>query len=77
MLPGKTIQLGVINVGSETIETAAQVAGRLRAALEIVPAQRLIAAPDCGCAALPREVTRAKLNAMVAGTALVRAELKQ
>jgi len=75
MLPGKTIQLGVINVGSEEVETPAQVAGRLRAALEIVPAQRLIAAPDCGCAALPREVARAKLNAMVAGTALVRAGL--
>lgn len=77
MLPGKTIQLGVINVGSEEIETSARVAGRLRAALEIVPFWRLIAAPDCGCAALPREVARAKLNAMVAGTALVRAGLEK
>ena len=75
MLPGKTIQLGVINVGSEEVEDPAKVAGRLRAALEIVPAQRLIAAPDCGCAALPREVARAKLQAMVAGAARVRAEL--
>lgn len=75
MLSGKTIQLGVINVGSEQIEAPATVADRLRAALEIVPAHRLIAAPDCGCAALPREVARAKLKALVAGTALVRAEL--
>jgi 5-methyltetrahydropteroyltriglutamate--homocysteine methyltransferase len=75
MLPGKTIQLGVVNVGSEVVETPAVVAGRLSAALEIVPAERLIAAPDCGCAALPREVARAKLDAMVAGAKLVRAKL--
>jgi 5-methyltetrahydropteroyltriglutamate--homocysteine methyltransferase len=76
MLPGKTIQLGVVNVGSEEVETPATVAGRLRAALEIVPARSLIAAPDCGCAALPRDVARAKLDAMVAGTRLVRAALE-
>ena len=75
MLPGKTIQLGVIDVGREEIETPGKVAARLRAALEIVPAQRLIAAPDCGCAALPRAVARAKLNSLVAGARMVRSEL--
>ena len=75
MLPGKTIQLGVVNVGSEAVETPEKVASRLRAALEIVPAGRLIAAPDCGCAALPRPVARAKLVAMVAGAGIVRTSL--
>lgn len=75
MLPGKIIQLGVIDVGREIIETPDVVARRLRAALEIVPADRLIAAPDCGCGALPRGVARAKLDAMVAGARMVRAEL--
>ena len=75
MLPDKTIQLGVIDVGSPEIEQPDVVAARLRAALEIVPAERLMAAPDCGCTALSREVARAKLNALVAGTKLVRAEL--
>ncbi len=75
MLPGKTIQIGVIDVGREEIETPEKVAARLRAALEIVPAERLIAAPDCGCAALPRAVARAKLDALVAGARMVRAEL--
>ena len=32
-------------------------------------------APDCGMKYLPREVARGKLRAMVAGAALVRAEL--
>ena len=75
MLPGKIIQLGVINVGAEAIETPERVAAQLKAALEIVPAERLIAAPDCGCAALPRHVARAKLDAMVTGARLVRASL--
>lgn len=75
MLPGKTVQLGVINVGSEQVETPDEVARRLRAALEIIPAARLVAAPDCGCAALPRDVARAKLQAMVSGARMVRAEI--
>ena len=64
-------------MGSENVETPGQVAGRLRAALEILPAARLIAAPDCGCVALPRDVARAKLAAMVAGARIVRTELGQ
>jgi 5-methyltetrahydropteroyltriglutamate--homocysteine methyltransferase len=73
MLPGKTIQLGVIDVGSETVETPQTVERRLRAALEVVAPSLLIAAPDCGCTALPRDVARAKLHAMVTGTRAVRA----
>ena len=72
MLPNKVIQLGVIDVGRETIETAADVERRLRAALEVVPANHLIAAPDCGCGALPRDVARGKLRAMVEGAKAVR-----
>jgi 5-methyltetrahydropteroyltriglutamate--homocysteine methyltransferase len=72
MLPNKIIQLGVIDVGRDVIETPALVEKRLRAALEIVPAERLIAAPDCGCGALPRAVARAKLHAMVAGARAAR-----
>lgn len=75
MLPGKVIQYGVIDVGHNEIETAAQVADRLRSAMEVVGAARLIAAPDCGCTALPRAVARAKLDAMVGGARMVRAEL--
>ncbi len=75
MLPGKVIQYGVIDVGRNDVESALQVAQRLRAALEVVPPQRLIAAPDCGCTALPRAVARAKLDALVGGARIVRAEL--
>jgi 5-methyltetrahydropteroyltriglutamate--homocysteine methyltransferase len=38
-----------------------------------VRAERLIAAPDCGMKYLPRDAAYAKLEAMVAGAALVSA----
>jgi 5-methyltetrahydropteroyltriglutamate--homocysteine methyltransferase len=47
------------------------VARRLDAALRLVPASRLVAAPDCGMKYLARDVARAKLAALVAGAALV------
>jgi len=74
-LPGKTIILGVLNLGDVAVETAEVVAGRIRAALRHVPAERLIIAPDCGMKYLPRDVAFAKLCAMVEGTKLVRAQI--
>jgi 5-methyltetrahydropteroyltriglutamate--homocysteine methyltransferase len=53
------------------------VADRIRRALEIVPAERLIINPDCGCVHLPRDVAFNKLAAMVEGTRMVRAELQK
>jgi 5-methyltetrahydropteroyltriglutamate--homocysteine methyltransferase len=70
-----TLGLGVIDVKSHDVETPALVAERIRAALEIVPAERLAVNPDCGCLHLPRDVAFAKLCAMVDGARMVRAEL--
>jgi 5-methyltetrahydropteroyltriglutamate--homocysteine methyltransferase len=69
-LPSKTILLGVLDLGSPDVETPEIVAGRLRRALEVVPPDRLVAAPDCGMKYLPRERARRKLDALVAGAAL-------
>jgi 5-methyltetrahydropteroyltriglutamate--homocysteine methyltransferase len=66
-LPSKTIVLGVLDLGDPTPETPAVVARRIEAALGHVPANRLIAAPDCGMKYLTRDVAFAKLQAMVAG----------
>ena len=67
--------LGVIDVKAAEVEPADLVASRIRRALEFVPAQRLMVNPDCGLRHLPAAVARAKLRAMVAGAAQVRAEL--
>ena len=74
-LAGKRIILGVIDLGDERVETAEIVAGRIRAALKIVDAERLVAAPDCGMKYLTRDVAFGKLKALASGAAIVRAEL--
>jgi 5-methyltetrahydropteroyltriglutamate--homocysteine methyltransferase len=68
---GKTIVLGVLDLGSEEVETPEVVAARIRRALEVVPAERLVVAPDCGMKYLPRERAFRKLQSMVAGARLV------
>jgi 5-methyltetrahydropteroyltriglutamate--homocysteine methyltransferase len=73
-LPSKTVILGVIDLADMTVETPATVAACIRAALKHVPAERLVIAPDCGMKYLPRAVAFGKMQAMVAGAALVRAE---
>ena len=74
-LSGKTIILGVINLADPEIESAQTVASRIRAALEHVPADRLIPAPDCGMKYLARNVAFGKLKAMADGAAIVRREV--
>ena len=68
--------LGVIDVKNPEVEAAELVASRIRRALEYVPPGRLMINPDCGLRHLAPEVARQKLRAMVAGVALVRAELQ-
>jgi 5-methyltetrahydropteroyltriglutamate--homocysteine methyltransferase len=75
-LSGKTIMLGVIDLGAEAVETPEQVAQRIRAALQRLPAERLVVAPDCGMKYLPRPRAFAKLKAMAEGAGIVRRELE-
>jgi 5-methyltetrahydropteroyltriglutamate--homocysteine methyltransferase len=72
---GKKIMLGTLDLGDTQVETPETVAARLRAALEYVPPEQLIAAPDCGMKYLSRDTAFGKLKAMVEGAAIVRAEL--
>jgi 5-methyltetrahydropteroyltriglutamate--homocysteine methyltransferase len=77
-LPSKTIILGVVDLSDGApVETPGAVADRVRAALAHVPPERLVIAPDCGMKYLPRETAFAKLVAMTAGAAVVRAELSR
>ncbi|HYB25965.1 MAG TPA: hypothetical protein VEF89_05075 [Solirubrobacteraceae bacterium] len=71
----KVVVLGVLDLADPNVESAEAVAARIRAALAHVPAERLVPAPDCGMKYLPRERAFAKLAALSAGAALVRAEL--
>jgi 5-methyltetrahydropteroyltriglutamate--homocysteine methyltransferase len=74
-LAGKTIVLGVLDLNDPQIETADEVAARLRQGLLHVAPERLVAAPDCGMKYLPRATAFGKLRALAAGAAIVRREL--
>ena len=71
----KTIVLGVLDLGTDEVETADVVAERIRAALRHIAPERLVLAPDCGMKYLSRNAAFGKLQAMTAAAALVRAEL--
>jgi 5-methyltetrahydropteroyltriglutamate--homocysteine methyltransferase len=74
-LAGKTIILGVIDLGDPAVETADQVSTRIRAGLARVTADRLVLAPDCGMKYLPRDTAFGKLRALSEGARLVRSSL--
>jgi 5-methyltetrahydropteroyltriglutamate--homocysteine methyltransferase len=75
-LPSKRIMLGVLALADDApVETPEEVADRIRRALDVLPPERLLVAPDCGMKYLRRDVAFAKLVAMVKGTELVRREL--
>jgi 5-methyltetrahydropteroyltriglutamate--homocysteine methyltransferase len=75
-LPHKTVVLGVIDLDDgAAVETPDAVADQIRKALRHVTPERLLLSPDCGMKYLPREKAFAKLQALVAGTRLVRREL--
>ncbi len=73
-LRGKKIILGVIDLSNHEVESPELVASRIRRALPYVEAADLLVAPDCGMKYLPRDVAFGKLQAMVAGAQIVRAQ---
>ena len=75
LLDGKDVLVGVIDVASDTVETAEQVAGTIQEALRYVDRTRLYPCTNCGMAPMSREVALAKLAALGAGAALARARI--
>jgi len=75
LLGDKEVLVGAIDVASENIETPEKVASTLRAAMEFVDPERIVACTNCGMAPLPRHVAEGKLKALGAGAALLRKEL--
>jgi 5-methyltetrahydropteroyltriglutamate--homocysteine methyltransferase len=74
--PSFKLGLGVIDVKTETVETPEQVAARVDRALGVIDPDRIVVNPDCGLRHLPTKIALAKLRAMNAGAALVRARVR-
>ena len=75
LVRGKKVMVGAIDVATDSIETPEEVASTLRETLKYVDADNLYPCTNCGMAPLPRDIASAKLNALSAGTEIVRKEL--
>jgi 5-methyltetrahydropteroyltriglutamate--homocysteine methyltransferase len=72
LLKGKDVMVGVIDVASDQVETAEEVADTIGRALQFVPRERLLPCTNCGLAPMSREVAEGKLRALAEGAALAR-----
>jgi 5-methyltetrahydropteroyltriglutamate--homocysteine methyltransferase len=75
LLDGKDVQVGVIDVASDTIETPEDVAAVIGQAMKYVAKEKIIASTNCGMAPMRRDIAVAKLQALGAGAALARKEI--
>lgn len=75
LLPSKRVHVGVLDLRDTEIESPEKVAERVLAALEHLPPERIVVAPDCGMKYLPPGIAYGKLVSMVAGRDLVRQRL--
>jgi 5-methyltetrahydropteroyltriglutamate--homocysteine methyltransferase len=72
LLKGKDVQIGVVDVASDTIETAEEVAATIEAATKHLPRERIVAGTNCGMAPMRRDIAAAKLAALGKGATLAR-----
>ena len=69
------IQLGVLDIRTNAVETPTQSAERIRLATKHIPAEKITLSSDCGMKPLARMVAKLKLGALVEGANIVRKEI--
>src|SRR6202142_1226519 len=75
LLKGKMVQAGVIDVASDTVETAEDVVKVIDAVSKFVPKSKTTRTPISGPAPMHRDIAEAKLMALGAGANLARQKL--
>jgi len=75
LIRGKKVMVGAIDVATNAVETAEEVASTLRKALQFVDADKLYPSTNCGMVPLSRQVASGKLAALSAGADIVRREI--
>jgi len=75
LLKGKNVQIGVIDVASDAVETPEEVAATIEAAIQYIPREHIVAGTNCGMAPMRRDIAVAKLEALGKGAALARKRL--
>jgi 5-methyltetrahydropteroyltriglutamate--homocysteine methyltransferase len=74
-LRGKDVLVGVVDVGTDEVETPEVVAARIRRVLPFVNADRLHPCTDCGLVPRSRTASKGKMAALAAGAAIIRGEV--
>jgi 5-methyltetrahydropteroyltriglutamate--homocysteine methyltransferase len=72
LLDGKEVQVGVIDVATDKIETPEEVAGVIADVAKHVTKEKIIPSTNCGMAPMRRDIAEKKLKALGAGAALAR-----
>jgi 5-methyltetrahydropteroyltriglutamate--homocysteine methyltransferase len=72
LLDGKDVQVGVIDVASDEIETPEQVAEVIAEAMKYVAKEKILPSTNCGMAPMRRDIAVAKLKALGRGAELAR-----
>ena len=72
LLAGKNVQIGVIDVATDEIETPEQVAAVIGEAMNYVPRENIVVGTNCGMAPMRWDIAYAKLAALGRGAELAR-----
>ena len=72
LLKDKDVQIGVIDVATDDVETPDQVCAAIEAAMKYVPKERIVCGTNCGMAPMHRDIAARKLEALGKGAALAR-----
>jgi 5-methyltetrahydropteroyltriglutamate--homocysteine methyltransferase len=76
LLKGKVVQAGVIDVATDQVETAEDVAKVIADVMKFAPKDKIMPTTNCGMAPMRRDVAEAKLAALGAGAKLARERFK-
>src|SRR6185312_12683136 len=72
LLDGKQVQVGVIDVASDNVESAEDVAAVIGEAMKYVAKENILPSTNCGMAPMRRDIAAAKLKALGEGAKLAR-----
>jgi 5-methyltetrahydropteroyltriglutamate--homocysteine methyltransferase len=72
LLEGKDVQIGVIDVATDSIEAPEEIAAAVETVLKHVPKERIVLGTNCGMAPMRRDIATRKLDALGKGAAMVR-----
>jgi 5-methyltetrahydropteroyltriglutamate--homocysteine methyltransferase len=76
LLKGKIVQAGVIDVATDQVETAEDVAKVIGEVMKFTPKENIMPTTNCGMAPMRRDIAEAKLVALGAGARLARDRFK-